>query len=82
MEIGKQHPSMCKDKEGNNVLRERENSGLLRCRGHGREMAELSLKAWIWAPSSSTLDAMRKRDPAANRESKGISRGNTVKSIF
>lgn len=48
-------PSMCKDKEGNNVSREREGSGLLRCRG--LEMAGLSLEGWIWAPSWSTSDA-------------------------
>lgn len=73
---------MCKDKEGN-ILRERENSGLLRCRGHGREMVGLSLKGWIWAPSSSTLDATRKRSyPAANGESEGLSRGNMVKPMF
>lgn len=54
-------PSMRKDKEGNNVLRGRESSGLLRCRGPGRKMAGLSLEGWIWAPPWSTSDAMWKR---------------------
>lgn len=81
--MGEQCPSMGKGKEGNNVLRETENSGLLTGRGHGREMAGLSLKRWIWAPSSSALAAVQKRSyPAANGESEGLSRGNTVKSTF
>lgn len=54
-------PSMHKDKEGNDISRERESSGLLRCRGPGRKMAGSSPEGWIGAPPWSTSDAMWKR---------------------
>lgn len=80
---GRGGSSTCKDKEGNNVWKEREHSVLLRCRGPGREMAGLRLEGWIWAPSWSTSDAMWKRlYLAGNRESESLSRGNMVKSMF
>lgn len=42
--VASRQPGICKDKEGNKVLGRR-SSGLLRCRGHGREMAGLSLRS-------------------------------------
>ena len=62
-------PSMCKDKEGNSVLKERGFRAVEIQRaweGNGR----VSLERWIWAPSWSILDAVWKRFyPVGSRES-------------
>lgn len=42
-------PSICKAREGNNVLREGESSSV-DCRAHRRNMVGLSLPKGIWTP--------------------------------
>lgn len=60
-------PSLCKNKKGNSVLKAREFELVEMC---GREMAELSLERWTWAPSRSTLEAKWKRVyPVSNSKS-------------